>query len=77
MTAAESKALVILARGPQTCASLGEQMWGSRFRQPQAYCRPAGKLLRGLLKGGYVHMRAAPDQPVRWSAAGEHRSIVP
>lgn len=42
-----------LERGPMTCSNLGSLLWG-KFRKPQAYARPAGRVLRALERLGYV-----------------------
>ena len=62
LTAIEQRAVDILARGPTTCARLGDALWGRR-RSGNCSCpwaRPAGALLKRLVKQGVV--RRAPDK---------------
>ena len=65
MTEIEAKTLDILSRGPATCATIGEQLWGTAWSSPQSYCRPAGKVLRRLAGRGLVRRIADPHR-VLW-----------
>jgi hypothetical protein len=40
-----------------TCSQLGDIIWGRPARNPQAYARPAGALLKRLEKVGLVKWR--------------------
>jgi len=40
--------------GPQTASFIGDQLWGRKGRKPQAFARPAGKLLQLLESQGLV-----------------------
>lgn len=58
----EQRAVAILARGPTTCARLGEELWG-RNAAGNCSCpwaRPAGALLKRLVECGVVHR--VPDK---------------
>lgn len=58
---AEERALKLLARGPMSCASLGDALWSTRKSAGNCSCpyaRPAGALIkrlraRGLVEHGY------------------------
>ena len=41
---------------------LGATLWGKQYRMPQAYTRPAGKVLKALVNKGYVAWRSDHDQ---------------
>lgn len=65
MTEIEKRALVILARGPTTCAVLGSELWANAH--PGAgncscpFARPAGSLIKKLRARGLVE-RHYPDR---------------
>lgn len=54
MSETELRALAILARGHKSCANLGSELWGTKWRKPQAYCRPAGKMVKRLICAGLI-----------------------
>ena len=39
---------------PISCAVLGDRLWGRCARQPQHWCRPAGRVLRRMERAGLV-----------------------
>lgn len=44
-------------RGPQTCSSVGDMLWGNVFRHQQVWARPAGKILHSLQRKNLVESR--------------------
>lgn len=55
----EARAMRFLAE-PRSCTELGEHLWGTRHRMPQAYARPAGALIARLVrKRKVVHLAEA------------------
>ena len=53
MTYSELQVLLLLDQ-PLSCTEVGERLWSKGKRKPQSYARPAGKILRKLLKKGFV-----------------------
>jgi hypothetical protein len=63
LTAVEERAVAILARGPTTCARLGDELWG-RNAAGNCSCpwaRPAGALLKRLVRAGVVRRAHVPN----------------
>lgn len=54
MTEIETRVLSLLKKGPRTCTEVGSELWGTEYRKPQSYARPAGKVLARLVKAGHV-----------------------
>lgn len=51
----ETKVLAGLLREPRSCSTIGSELWGiDSSRPPQAYARPAGRILSRLKKEGLV-----------------------
>ena len=48
LTDAQEGMLRLVAECPETASNLGARLWGTKFRKPQSYARPAGKLLHYL-----------------------------
>ena len=60
LSCSERKILTeLLVNGPMTASELGAAIWGTPFRKPQHYARPAGRICRRLAARGLV-MRLAP-----------------
>ena len=63
-------------RSPRTCSELGAHLWGTAARNPQAYARPAGRLLNRLAARGLVEL-ARPlgwkDRARQWQAKVDSR----
>ncbi len=53
-TRADARMLAILTDEPQRASELGSQLWGTRYRKPQSYARPAGLALARLSAQGYA-----------------------
>lgn len=72
LSAAEREALAAAARltQPFTCAELGLALWGEPFVKPQSYARPAGRVLKCLLRAGLV---AATSRPCGGRDSGRTR----
>jgi len=54
MSDIEQQVLALLTHGPKTCTEVGSELWGTEYRNPQSYARPAGKVLRRLAEAGKV-----------------------
>lgn len=64
----ERRAIKILRkRGPMTASNLGAELWGTASRKPQAYARPAGRLLKRLRDAGLV-VRSPHEVLTMWRA---------
>lgn len=50
----EQSMLAMLKRGPRSCTDIGSDLWGTDARMPQAYARPAGRVLARLRDEGLV-----------------------
>lgn len=70
LTDTEKRALAVLACDPPThgwtvytCAMFGSEMWPAKthYRNPQSFCRPAGKLLQQLKRKGLVEEASYSD----------------
>jgi hypothetical protein len=48
------KVLVMLLRGPSTCALVGQMLVGKNWRKPQSCAREGGSTLRALERRGLV-----------------------
>lgn len=61
LTDIEARALVIIARSPTTCASLGDQLWhkGGRGNCSCPFARPAGVVVKRLKARGFVERELA------------------
>lgn len=58
MSGTEERVLMYLATNSGCRASqLGVHLWGRGTRKPQAYCRPAAKILRRLERAGFIRWR--------------------
>lgn len=65
MTKADAAMLALLTRdSPQRASELGAQLWGTAYRKPQSYARPAGRILARLSAMGYARSVVVPgDKP--------------
>lgn len=59
-------AAYLLRGGPMTCSGVGAQLWGRQHRKPQAYARPAGKLLRFMARMGVVEQKFDGSHFFEW-----------
>jgi hypothetical protein len=68
MTATQLAALkLIVAHGPISCANLGDSLWGINSNKRSSNCscpfaRPAGKVVKGLVKLGFVERSRQPNE---------------
>jgi hypothetical protein len=56
-----------------SAANLGSELWGNRFRKPQSYCLPAGRVLHGLLRDGLAH-KEYTDTHILWAVSGRQKT---
>lgn len=73
MTAAEKKVLdALIAKGPLTCAMVGDNVWAAPRREGRDHARTAGKVLKGLEARGLVRRINGKDRTV-FEAAGRRK----
>ena len=66
---AKMKFLRLLVKREMTAAELGDQVWGKPARNPQAYVRPASRVLYRLRDDSLVTCRVTQDSRLTlWQA---------